>query len=109
MRFVWQHIEFADGSNPYICKTEAEFIRLQKKYCLRQIKCNFWEAKERMHKDLKRAIITWLLDHENEWQRTNACREEFRPYIYTINGNYLIGGKEVAEFISKADKLLFQN
>ena len=69
MKFVWQHIEFADGSNPYICKTEAEFRRLQKKYCLRQIKCNFWEAKERMHKDLK---------PKTSKQTIRACRSFFR-------------------------------
>ena len=60
-----------------------------------------------MYKELKRAIILWLLDHENEWQRVNACREEFRPYIYNMEGNYLIGGEEVADFISQADKLLY--
>ena len=60
-----------------------------------------------MHKELKRAIINWLLDNENEWQRVNACKEEFRPYIYNAEGNYLIGGKEVADFIVNADKTLY--
>lgn len=61
-----------------------------------------------MHKELKRAIINWLLDNENEWQRVNACCKEFRPYIYNTEGNYLIGGKEVGDFIVNADKLLYQ-
>lgn len=61
-----------------------------------------------MHKELKRAIINWLLDNENEWQRVNACKEEFRPYIYNAEGNYLIGGKEVADFIVNVDKTLYQ-
>ena len=39
----WQHIQFADGSNPYICKTEKE---LQKKYQLEMIKPRFWIARE---------------------------------------------------------------
>lgn len=60
-----------------------------------------------MYKELKKAIILWLLDHENEWQRVNACHKEFRPYIYNADGNYLIGGEEVANFISQADKLLY--
>lgn len=60
-----------------------------------------------MHKELKRAIINWLLDNENEWQRVNACKEEFRPYIYNAEGNYLIGGKEVADFIVNVDKTLY--
>lgn len=61
-----------------------------------------------MNKELKKAIINWLIDNENEWQRVNSCRNYFRWYIYNSDGNYLIGGKEVAEFISNADKLLYR-
>ena len=43
-KFRWQHIQFADGSNPYICMTEKEFKRIQKKYNLTQIKDGFWLA-----------------------------------------------------------------
>ena len=57
-------------------------------------------------KELKRIILIWLLEHENEWQRINACVDEFRNYIYDDNGSYLIGGVSVANFINKADKLL---
>ena len=60
-----------------------------------------------IYKELKKEILNWLLDHENEWQRVNACHKEFRPYIYNEEGNYLIGGKNVSEFISKADKLIY--
>ena len=42
--FKWQHIQFEDGSNPYICTTEKEFERIQKKYELRKIKDGFWLA-----------------------------------------------------------------
>lgn len=41
----WQHIQFEDGSNPYICKTEDEFKRMQEKYNLEQIKEGFWIAR----------------------------------------------------------------
>ena len=44
MNFTWQHIQFVDGGNPYICKTEKEFKRMQKKYNLVEIKKNFWLA-----------------------------------------------------------------
>lgn len=44
INFSWQHIKFADGSNPYICKTEKEFKRIQKKYNLTKIEENFWLA-----------------------------------------------------------------
>lgn len=60
-----------------------------------------------MYKELKKEIIMWLLEHENEWCRTNACCEAFREYIYNAEGNYLIGGRDVYEFITEADKLLY--
>lgn len=60
-----------------------------------------------MYKKLKAEILKWLLEHEKEWQRVNACIEEFRSYIYNADGNYLIGGQTVSEFITEADKLLY--
>lgn len=60
-----------------------------------------------MRKELKQAIIKWLMENENQWQRTNACREHFRNYIYDGSGNHVIGGAEVSEFISKAEKLIY--
>ena len=60
-----------------------------------------------MPKELKAAIIKWLLENENQWQRVNACTEAFQEYIYSKNGNYLIGGESVAEFIRAADKLIY--
>lgn len=62
-----------------------------------------------MNKELKKAIVSWLLDNENAWQRTNACTDHFRAYIYDDTGNYLIGGEVVADFIRKAEALLFEN
>ena len=60
-----------------------------------------------IRKELKQAIINWLLENENKWQRISACIQEFRPYIYTDEGNYLIGGKEVSNWIHNIDKILF--
>ena len=61
-----------------------------------------------MHKELKKAIIEWLLENENEWQRLNSCKQEFRNYIYDNEGNYLIGGEDVSNFINEADDLLYK-
>ena len=61
-----------------------------------------------MQKDLKKAIIKWLLENENKWQRLNSCKEEFRNYIYDDEGNYLIGGEDVSDFIDKADDLIYK-
>lgn len=60
-----------------------------------------------MCKELKQAIINWLLENENQWQRVNSCTEAFREYVYDKNGNYLIGGQTVAEFIKAAEKLIY--
>lgn len=60
-----------------------------------------------MYKELKKQIILWLLEHENEWQRLDTCINEFRNYIYDNNGNYLIGGEIVSNFIKNSDKLLY--
>lgn len=43
-RFEWQHIQFIDGSNSYICKTDNEFKRIQKKYNLINLGGRFWLA-----------------------------------------------------------------
>ncbi len=44
----WQHIQYENGSNPYICKTEKEFKRLKRKYGkrLQQIQEGFWIVRE---------------------------------------------------------------
>lgn len=61
-----------------------------------------------MKKELKKAIIDWLFENENEWQRRTACNKEFKPYIFhPTTGDYLIGGFEVSEFITKADELIY--
>jgi hypothetical protein len=60
-----------------------------------------------MYKELKSAIIEWLLENENQWQRVNACHDHFRQYVYTPEGQYCIGGKVVSDFICKADKLIY--
>ena len=61
-----------------------------------------------MYLELKQAIINWLIDNKNAWQRVNACHDAFRQYIYDDAGNYIIGGKVVSEFIRDDDKLLYK-
>lgn len=60
-----------------------------------------------MIKELKKEIINWIIDNGNEFQRINTCIDKFRLYIYDTNGNYLIGGENVANFIKKADRLIY--
>lgn len=46
-----------------------------------------------IYMELKKAIIEWLFDNPNQWNRVNSCVENFRAYIYDSAGNFLIGGK----------------
>lgn len=61
-----------------------------------------------MRKELKKEIIKWLLENEHNYQRLNACTKQFRNYIYDNEGNYLIGGEDVSDFIDKADDLIYK-
>lgn len=60
-----------------------------------------------MRIELKKAILDWLIENEHAWQRTNACVRNFSNYIYDNNGYYIIGGKEVVDFIHDAEKLIW--
>lgn len=60
-----------------------------------------------IHMKLKKAIIAWLFNNPNQWQRVNSCVENFRTYIYDGAGNFLIGGKNVHDFIVEAEKLIY--
>lgn len=42
--FRWQHIQFEDGSNPYICTTGESFKWIRRHYNLVKIKDGFWMA-----------------------------------------------------------------
>ena len=52
-----------------------------------------------MRLELKRKIIEWIFENINEWQIINSCVDTFREYIYNANGEYLIGGEDVYNFI----------
>ena len=46
---MYQHIEFIDGSNPYISKTEKDFKWMCEHYALIPIAENFWKATDRIY------------------------------------------------------------
>lgn len=69
MNFTWQHIQFEDGSNPYICKTETEFDRMKNKYNLEYIADNMWLAKR------FEAVSGWLKIQYRE------ITEDMREYM----------------------------
>jgi hypothetical protein len=59
-----------------------------------------------MNKELKKAIVNYMFDNSTEFQLLNATTEKFRAYIYDADGEYLIGGQTVGNFISEAAKLI---
>ena len=59
-----------------------------------------------MNKQLKQGIINFIFENEKVFQLQSITIGNFKQYIYNSQGNYLIGGEEVAEFIGKAVKLL---
>lgn len=56
--------------------------------------------------ELKKAIILFMIDNINDSQLVTITQREFYSYIYNKDGNYLIGGEIVSEFIYNAAKLL---
>ena len=59
-----------------------------------------------MKKELKKAIIAYIFDNLTDFQLTNNVTDKFRVYIYDTEGEYLIGGEDVINFIKDAIELL---
>lgn len=59
--------------------------------------------------ELKQQIIKYIFDNKDDFQLTNATVNNFREYIYNAQGEYLIGGELIAQFISKAIDLIVHN
>ena len=59
-----------------------------------------------MNTELKKAIFNYMADNHKQFSLVNNTTDEFRAYIYNANGDYLIGGEDVGEFIRQVDKLL---
>ncbi len=62
-----------------------------------------------IRKELKQAIINFILQNDKEFQLYTATKKQFREYIYDSKGQYLIGGDEVSTFIDKAIELIIKN
>lgn len=59
-----------------------------------------------MNTKLKQAIVNYIIENEKEFQLPNKTITTFSAYIYDKNGEYLIGGDDVIEFIRTAIPLL---
>jgi hypothetical protein len=59
-----------------------------------------------MPTELKKAIVDYIIDNLTEFSLHNSTTNKFRAYIFDSEGEYLIGGERVSEFIDKSIKLL---
>lgn len=62
---------------------------------------------EKMNIELKRAIVNWYCDNFQGYASSEECVRVFKAYIYDEKGEYLIGGKEVFDFIHKIRSLIY--
>lgn len=56
--------------------------------------------------ELKQAIINYIIENYNSFNRLNNTINNFRMYIYDENWNYLIWWKDILEWIQNIDKLI---
>lgn len=59
-----------------------------------------------MQIELKKAIVEHIFNNLDEFNIINATVDKFRAYIYDSEGEYLVGGREVSEFIKQAIDLI---
>ena len=55
---------------------------------------------------LKQAIINYIFEKYNVFNRLNNTIHNFKNYIYDENWNYLIWWKDIIEWIEKIDKMI---
>lgn len=82
-KFKWQHIEFINGSNPYICKTEKEFKKMQERYVLEEIRNGFWKATDSISYGVvgftdKTKIATFHREYKTKASAMNIVRKALR-------------------------------
>lgn len=56
--------------------------------------------------ELKQAIINYIFEKYNTFNRLNNTIDKFKNYIYDENWEYLIWWKDIIEWIEKIDKLI---
>ena len=56
--------------------------------------------------ELKKTIINYIIENNNLFNRMNNTVNHFKRYIYDENGEYMIWGEEVYDFIKKINELI---
>lgn len=89
--FKWQHIQFADGSNPYICMTEKNFKWMQKHYNLVKIKDGFWLADNMDRQYIEDKLFDFFSDKmmSGDAPKIEVVRR-FKGYLCTMDNGIII-------------------
>ena len=59
-----------------------------------------------MNIELKQAIVNYIFKNIYDFQIINSTIDQFKNYIYDKEGEYLIGGGDIAKFIKEANNLI---
>ena len=59
-----------------------------------------------MNIELKQAIVNYIFKNIYDFQIINSTIDQFKNYIYDKEGEYLIGGDDIAKFIKDANNLI---
>ena len=59
-----------------------------------------------MNIELKQAIVNYIFKNIYDFQIINSTIDQFKNYIYDKEGEYLIGGGDIAKFIKDANNLI---
>ena len=59
-----------------------------------------------MNIELKQAIVNYIFNNIDDFQIINSTIDQFKNYIYDKEGEYLIGGGNIAKFIEDANNLI---
>ena len=59
-----------------------------------------------MNIELKQAIVNYIFKNIDDFQIINSTIDQFKNYIYDKEGEYLIGGGDIAKFIEDANNLI---
>ncbi len=58
---------------------------------------------------LKDLIVKYIQNNNGDFQLVNNTIAEFKKYIYTPEGEYLVGGQYIAQFIKNFISLYTNN
>lgn len=80
---MYQHIEFIDGSNPYISMTEKDFKRMNELYVLVPLAEGFWKATDKIYYEVngwtdKNKMATFSREYKTKASAMNFIRKAIK-------------------------------